>query len=54
MKKNLQTIPEIKPTFQQEIKEISTEILTEILNNFVIRFHKVHDFRQHQMEHILV
>lgn len=44
----------MKTAIQSDIKEISTDIATNIPNNFIISFNEFRDFRQHQVEHVLV
>jgi hypothetical protein len=40
--------------FQLEIEAISTETLTKVLNNFVLRLHKIRALRRHHTEHVFV
>jgi hypothetical protein len=54
LQKNVHTIPEMKTVIQSEFEALSTETVTEALNNFISCLHKVYDLWEHQMEHVLV
>jgi hypothetical protein len=52
--RNLHIILGMKAVIQSQIGAFSTEILTNILNKFVVCLHKVCDILGHHMERILV
>jgi hypothetical protein len=54
LQKNAHTIPELKTAIQSKIEAISTETPTTVVNNFVLRLHKVRDLRGHNMENVRV
>jgi hypothetical protein len=47
--KNLYTVPELEIVIQSEIVVISTETLTKVMNNFILRSNEMRDYRVHHV-----
>jgi hypothetical protein len=54
IRKNLHTIQESKTLTTLETEAILTEIRTKVLNNFILRLHKVRGLWGRHMEHVLL
>jgi hypothetical protein len=53
-KKTPQKSPELEADIRLETEAVSTETLTRVLNNFILRLRKVRDLDGHHREHFLV